>query len=196
MKNLKINVLLFLAILSISSCSKDDDGIVAPPVNEEEVITTVTAVFTPQAGGTAITLRSRDLDGGDGPALPVYAVSGPFAQSTTYNGVVTVLNESVSPAKDITLEIIEEATDHQLFYQKTGTLPNFVYATGNDNLDANGKPLGIKTTFTTTTAATGSLTIILRHLPNKSASGVAGGDITNAGGTSDFEVLFTGIAVQ
>jgi hypothetical protein len=196
MKNLKINALLSLAILSISSCSKGDDAIVAPPVNEEELVTTVTAVFTPQGGGTAITLRSRDLDGGDGPAAPVVTVSGAFAQSKTYDGIVTVLNEAVSPAKDVTLEIKEEAADHQLFYQKTGTLPDFVYATGTDNLDANGKPLGIKTTFTTTTAATGSLKVTLRHLPNKSASGVAGGDITNAGGTSDFEVTYPGIVVQ
>jgi hypothetical protein len=195
MKNLKINALLMLTILAMFSCNNDDDPIVAPPVNEEELITTVTAVFTPQGGGTAITLRSRDLDG-DGPAAPAVTVSGEFAQSKTYDGVVTVLNEAVSPADDITLEIIEEAADHQLFYQKTGNLPNFVYATGTDNLDANGKPLGIKTTFTTTTAATGSLTIILRHLPNKSAAGVAGGDITNAGGTSDFEVTFPGVAVQ
>ena len=195
MKNLKINALVFLAILSISSCSKDDDPIVTPPVNEEEVITTVTAVFTPQGGGTAITLRSRDLDG-DGPAAPAVTVSGAFAQSKTYDGLVTVLNEAVSPADDITLEIIEEAADHQLFYQKTGNLPNFVYATSSDNLDANGKPIGIKTVFTTTTAAAGSLTITLRHLPNKSAAGVAGGDITNAGGTSDFEVTYPGIVVQ
>ncbi|HBK71516.1 MAG TPA: type 1 periplasmic binding fold superfamily protein, partial [Flavobacteriaceae bacterium] len=36
---------------------------------------------------------------------------------------------------------------------------------------------------------------ILRHEPNKSASGVSDGDITNAGGETDIEVIFN-ITVQ
>lgn len=193
MKNLKLSALLIIAMMAFSSCSDDDDTVI-PPVNEEELITTVEAVFTPSGGGTAITLRSRDLDG-DGPGAPAITVNGSFLQNTTYNGAVTVLNESVSPAENITEEIIAEAEEHQLFYQKTGNLPNFVYATSADNLDANGKPIGLKTVFTTTSAATGTLTIILRHEPNKAATGVAGGDITNAAGSTDFEVTFS-IAVQ
>ncbi len=196
MKNLKISSLLILAIIAISSCDKDDDQVVVPPVNEEEVITTVTAVFTPQGGGTAITLKSRDLDGDDGPNAPQVTVSGAFAKDKIYDGAVTVLNETVTPADDITLEIIEEANDHQLFYKKLGSLPGIVYATGPDNLDANGKPLGLKTVFTTTGAASGSIIITLRHLPNKSAANVSTGDITNAAGETDFEVTFPDIEVK
>ena len=40
------------------------------------------------------------------------------------------------------------------------------------------------------TPATGNLTITLRHLPNKSGVNVPGGDITNAGGGTDAEVVF------
>lgn len=201
MKNLKLSIVVLVTILAISSCSKSDDPIIVippPVVNEEEVITTVTAVFTPVGGGTDITLKSKDLDG-EGPGVPVVTVSGSFALNKTYNGQLSVLNESVSPVKDITPEIITEAVDHQFFYQKTGTLPAFNYtsaALAPTNYDVNGKPLGIKTTFVTTTAATGSLKITLRHEGNKSLANVSNGDITNATGATDFEVIYTGIIVQ
>ena len=196
MKNFQVKLATFILTLILASCSKDDAPKPFPlPVNEEEVITTVTAVYIPVGGGTNVTLRSRDLDG-DGPNAPVVTVSTPFALNKTYNGQVTILNETTNPADDITVEVQEEGVDHQLFYQKTGTLPAFGYATDSSNFDSNGKPIGLKTTFVTTTAATGSLSITLRHLPNKSAAGVSGGDITNAGGATDFQVLFTGVSVQ
>lgn len=169
------------------SCSNEND---ATPVNEEELITTITAVFTPEGGGSAVTLNSRDLDG-DGPNAPEITISGPFAQNTTYNGVVAFTNESVSPVEDITAEIVAEAEDHQIFYQTTGSLPNFIYSTTAENVDANGKPIGLQTVFTTTTAATGVLKISLIHLPNKTAAGVAAGDPTNAGGNTDATEEFT-----
>ncbi|MFT7376933.1 MAG: hypothetical protein ACI88Z_000758, partial [Sphingobacteriales bacterium] len=56
-------------------------------------------------------------------------------------------------------------------------------------------PLGLQTTITTTDVGNGTLTVILRHEPNKSASGVANGDISNAGGETDIEVTFN-ITVQ
>lgn len=185
----KYLILVCLFSFSFIACDKDDDPI-APPVNEEELITTVKAIFTPEGGGTPITLTYKDLDG-DGSGAPVVTVSGKFAQNKTYTGEVEFLNESVNPIEDITEEIIEEALDHQIFYQKTGSLPSFVYSTDASNLDSNGKPIGLKVVFTTLTAATGELKIILKHLPNKTAAGVATGDMTNAGGSTDAEAKFT-----
>ncbi len=56
--------------------------------------------------------------------------------------------------------------------------------------DADGNPIGITTELITSDAGSGVLTVILRHEPNKGASGVSGGDITNAGGETDIEVDF------
>ncbi len=199
MKNLKTSLVAFAAILLISSCSKKDDPIKQPdPVNEEEVITTVRVVFTPVGGGGDVTLNYKDLDG-DGPGVAVNTVTGTFALNKTYNGEVFVLNEAKTPASNISAEILAEAVDHQFFYQKTGTLPMFTYtpvATAANNFDTNGKPLGFRTTFVTTTAATGTLKVTLRHQGNKSAANVANGDITNATGATDFEVTFSGLSVQ
>ena len=184
MKNLKITTLALVALLALSSCSKDD----TPPVNEEELITTVTAVFTPQGGGTTVTLLYKDLDGDGLNALN--EVTGNFVQNKTYDGAVTFKNEAADPIEDITPEIITEGDEHQLFYEKTGTLNAFTYGTASSNFDVNGKPIGLQSVFTTTGAASGTLKITLKHLPNKSGVNVAAGDITNAGGNTDVEVVF------
>jgi hypothetical protein len=185
-KQLKFYGIALFAAIALSSCEKGE----VTPVNEEELITTITAIYTPVGGGTDITLKYKDLDG-DGPNAAVITVSGDFAQSKTYNGTVTFKNEAVSPIIDITPEIIAEGVDHQLFYQKTGSLNAFTYSTAANNLDANGKPVGLQTVFVTTGTASGNLKITLRHNPNKSAANVASGDITNAGGATDAEVSFS-----
>jgi hypothetical protein len=187
MKNLKLLAFIAFTALTVSSCSDDDTS---QPVNEEEVITTITATLTPATGGNAITLTSRDLDG-DGPDAPVVTVSGPFAAGTVYNGTVTFLNELATPAENITTEILEEGHDHQIFFQQNG-LGTFAYS----DTDDNGRPIGLSFKYTAApAAASGSLIVTLRHLPNKSGPGVSGGDITNAGGGTDAEVVFP-VSVQ
>ena len=180
MKYLKTSKFFLFALttLTLASCSNDDS-----PVNEEEVITTVTTTLT--GGGQVITLTSRDLDG-DGPNAPTVTVSGNLTANTTYAGEVSFLNETVNPAEDITVEVEEEGVDHQVFYQLPTALGTVAYT----DLDLNGKPIGLAFTLTTGNAGTGNLTVTLRHLPNKSATGVAAGDITNAGGATDALVTY------
>lgn len=185
-KQLKFLGTALWAAVALSSCEKGE----VTPVNEEELITTITAIYTPVGGGTAVTLQYKDLDG-EGAGAPVITVSSPFAQSKTYNGTVTFKNEAVSPIIDITPEIITEGVDHQIFYQKTGTLNAFTYGTAASNFDTNEKPVGLQSVFVTTGPATGNLKITLRHEPNKNAVNVASGDITNAGGATDAEVSFS-----
>lgn len=180
MKNLKLIALLVIPVLFSTSCSNDDEV-----VNEEEVITTVTTTLT--GGGQVITLTSRDLDG-DGPNAPVVTVSGNLVAGTTYTGSTTFLNELESPAEDITIEVEEEGADHQVFYQLPSSIGTVTYT----DTDANGRPIGLNFTLVAgTSGSIGTLTVTLRHLPNKTASGVSGGDITNAGGNTDAAVNFS-----
>ena len=180
MKNLKLIALLVIPVIFSTSCSNDD-----APVNEEEVITTVTTTLV--GGGQTITLTSRDLDG-DGPNTPVITVSGNLTAGTTYTGSTTFLNELESPAEDITVEVEEEGADHQVFYQLPSSIGTVTYT----DTDANGRPIGLNFTLVAgTSGSTGTLTVTLRHLPNKTASGVSGGDITNAGGNTDAAVSFS-----
>jgi len=179
MKNLRILAIAFVTVISLNSCSNDDNN----PINEDEVITTVTTTLT--GGGQVITLTSRDLDG-DGPNAPVVTVSNPLTAGTSYIGTVSFLNETANPVENITSEILTEGVDHQLFFQAPSAVGTFAYS----DLDVNGKPIGLQFTLATASATTGSLIVTLRHLPNKSATGVSAGDITNAGGTTDAAVTY------
>jgi hypothetical protein len=181
MKNLKTTKFLFLSIVSFAviSCNNDEN----PPVNEEEVITTVITTLT--GNGQTVLFTSRDLDG-DGPNAPVITVSGNLIANTTYSGSVSFLNEIASPAKNITEEVLEEGVDHQVFYQAPTSLGTFTYS----DVDANGKPIGLNFTLATANVATTNFTVTLRHLPNKSAAEVSAGNIANAGGATDAAVTY------
>jgi hypothetical protein len=181
MKNFKLLAIALIIVVTFTACDKDEETIL--PVNEEELITTVKLTLT--GGGQVVTLTSKDLDG-DGPNAPVVTVSNNLLANTTYVGQAEFLNELVTPADNLTVEIEEEGVDHQIFYQALASLGTFTYT----DVDANGKPIGLSFTYTTNNAASSDVTVTLRHLPNKSASGVATGNITNAGGATDAEVVF------
>ena len=181
MKKLQFIVLALFTATLFSSCSDDghDHG-----TNEEELITTVITTLT--SGNQTITLTSKDLDG-NGPNAPVVTTSGDLTVNTNYTGSIQFLNESVSPSIDITKEIKEEGLEHQIFYQAAASIGAFTYT----DADTKGKPIGLA--FTLRTAAsptTGTITVVLKHEPNKSASGVAGGSMTNAGGATDASVTY------
>ena len=183
MKTLKFISTLSLVALFFMSCSRNDDR--PELINEEEVITTTIVRLTATSQPT-VTLTARDADG-DGPGAPVIEVSGNLIASTTYTGTIQLLNETVTPAEDITLEVRDEDLDHQFFYQSNTSLN---VTTTYSDMDPDGNPVGINFSVTAGQPSTGSFTAILRHLPNKTASGVADGDITNAGGETDVTQTF------
>lgn len=177
-RNLKAACLVLL-VLSLNSCKKDP---VIP--NEEELITTLIVELTAPDSAGPITLRFEDLDG-DGGSDPTIT-GGTLSVDTEYETTITLSNDSVTPSEDITGEIEEEAEEHQFFFQSDIGGVSFSY---NDE-DANGNPIGLSSKVSTSQAGTGSITITLRHEPNKSGTGVADGDISNAGGETDIEVIF------
>ena len=109
-----------------------------------------------------------------------------LSHDSIYNMVIDVLNESATPADTITAEILAEDEDHQFFFQPSGATITVAYG----DADADGNPVGLNTTWTIGAAGNGTVLVTLRHQPNKSASGVSIGDITNAGGDTDIEVSF------
>ncbi len=178
MKTRKFLAFLAFAGLLMTACSNDDDP---EPVNEEEVITTMTVTLIPRGGGSNVVLQSQDLDG-DGPNAPVVTVSADFAPNTTYDGRIILLNETETPAEDITLEVEEEAEEHQFFYTIGGGLDA---TTDYSNVDGNGNPLGTEFTLTTGNASAGTIAFTLRHDLNKPNSGLA-----DAGGETDISQTF------
>lgn len=182
MERISLFTITLFALLSFAACKNDDPE---DHDHEEELITTLNLVLTPSDGSEVVTLSFVDEDG-DGGNEPVITTDN-LAANTTYSGTITLLNESESPAEDITEEIDEEAEDHQFFFTTSNDLDATI---AYEDTDADGNPVGLETTMTTGDASTGTLTVILRHEPNKDGNDVSDGDITNAGGETDIEVSF------
>lgn len=179
-------IIWMLSILVFTSCDKDDP--IVP--NEEELITTLRYTLVPEGGGASVTLSFQDLDG-DGGEAPIIS-SGILQQRTTYSGTLELFNEQESPREVITDEIAEEAESHQFFFQTTVSGLSIAYA----DQDGNGDPIGLKTTVQTPEQVqSGTVTVILRHEPDKGGVNVASGQIDNAGGETDIEVTFN-VTVQ
>lgn len=172
--------LLIFALFAFASCEKDDPVI----ENEEELITTLKYTLTATSDGTVVEGVFQDIDGDGGNAPLISTIR--LQKNTIYNGSITILNESVSPADNITEEIEEEREEHQFFYEISQANITVSY---NDS-DANNRPVGLKTVLTTGDTSTGKLAVSLKHNPNKAADGVVGGNITNAGGETDIKVEF------
>ena len=178
MKTMKRCSMYALLAIAMIGCSDDD---AAPlPVNEEEVITTVILTLTPDSGEEVV-LTAIDLDG-DGPGELVTTMSGSFSESTQYQGAVRFLNETETPAEEITDEVLEEADEHQVFYTTTEGLN---IQTTYEDQDSQGNPLGLQITLTTGAASEGSLTVTLRHEPVKPNDG-----LDSAGGETDITTTF------
>lgn len=157
---------IFFFSVALTACNKDDD----PEENEEELITTMKLTFVDAAGGSApITYQYKDLDGDGGNAPTADEIV--LAPSKTYNVTVQLLNETVTPAEDITTEVQAEADAHRFYYEPSGTANITVAGLNNDT---NGVPVGITSVWTTGAAATGSIVVTLRHYagnpPNKASA--------------------------
>lgn len=182
----KIILYIPLLILSIIFTGCSDDNPPAP-VNEEELITTMIVTLSPSSGGTDITLKYTDMDG-NGNDDPTIDISGNLTAGAIYNCSIELLDESdANDVENITEEVQEEANEHQFFYI-IGT--GLDVTTTYDDEDGNGNPIGIEFKLTANSSSSGDLSFTLRHKPNKSATGVASGDITNAGGDTDITATF------
>ena len=102
--------LAFVPILFIS-CEKEDPFIPEEP----ELITTLSYTLTPVNGGDDVVLLFKDIDGDGGEAPSIS--SGTLEVNQEYTGTISLLNESIMPAENISDEIREEDEDHQFFFQ-------------------------------------------------------------------------------
>ena len=183
MKNRIMFTLAATIVFSLTSCdSNDDDGTMPELINQEEVITTVQLSLRSVVDGTSVIYSSVDADG-DGPNEPVITNTGFLAPDTDYTGSVTFLNETVSPAEDITEEVEEEADEHQVFYTPNSTL---LVTVAPSNFDSDNNVLGTQFTLRTGISSLGTLTVTLRHEPVKPNNGT----LDSAGGETDVQVIF------
>lgn len=174
--------LLLMMSLSIVACKKDVDPIEIPvPENDPELITTIQLQFTDSSNSSnKILVQFKDPDG-DGGNSPVQFDSLKLPANKTWYCETTLLNESVSPTINISEEVSEEANDHLFVYTPQGVNMNIQIT----DKDANNLPIGLKSTWRTSNASSGTIKVVLKHQP-----GVKNG--TEAPGETDVEVLFKG----
>ena len=109
--------------------------------------------------------------------------------------LVNGLAQPSDPEYDITEEVSEESDEHLFFFSWTNNV--FADPAGNGNVDnrtdplnyedvdANGLPLGLETSWTTGSASSGNFRLMLKHQPDlKSATSDA------STGDTDFDLTF------
>ena len=186
-------IALFLFIL-VFACSKDEDP---EPANEEEVITLVTLEVTKVGSSETITYNFEveghahddeeddddDHDGHEGEHTEIE-----LEPNSSYNVSMLIYNDTdPNNIENVTLEIIEEADEHQIYYAITDELSGFSIASAsNDNSDSDGNPLFLKTTWTTTGETSGDVAGYLIHEPTSKT----GSTRNDFGGATDFEIEF------
>lgn len=168
MKKQSLVFLSFLiTILFMTGCGDND---VPGRENEEEIIDRVMLVFVPTEGETVFaTAYDEDGDGPNDFSIDDIVLVPNMTYTLSIEGDNTIESE------DITSEIEEEAEEHMFFFAFTTDM--FANPSGNGNVDnrsdavnyededGNGFPLGLETTWTTGTGASGTFRTILKHQP-------------------------------
>lgn len=178
---IKAAMVAFIFSSLFASCKKEKTA----ETNQEEVITTMKLIFVPTGGGTTLTYQFRDPDGAGGTAPTQDEIE--LEPSQSYNVSVLLLNETESPAEDITLEVAEEADAHRFYYEPEAGSNIIVSGLNNDG---NGVPVGITSTWTTSSVANGKIKVTLRHYGG-TPPGKAVEDLVNSSkSNTDIEVEF------
>ena len=189
-------VMLVLSAIAMSACKKEDDAAPAEE-NDEEIITDVKLIFTNSADKDDIVeARAQDPDGAGVQELKILDEIN-LDTSKTYVLTLEVMNNLTDPGESIGDEIEEENDEHQLYFSFSndafsnplgdGNIDDYADDVRYNDTDANGNPVGLSTTWTTssTPLTGGTFTIRLQHQPDiKSATSEA------TDGDTDFELTF------
>ena len=152
-----------LFILLLNGCKKDEK-VVSPPLPGNEFLTTVKLVATNSTDAsdvqTASVVQLPDL-----PVDYTHATLN-LKKNSTYHVTVAFLDETTSPAGNITDDIYDRRNYHLICFTASG----LNLTVNKTDLDTNNPPLpiGLSDDFITgdASAATGSLNVQLRHQPN------------------------------
>jgi hypothetical protein len=201
----KILTLAFLSTLLVTfnGCKKDDPK----PEDVPELITKATLTFTPNGGGTAVVITATDPDG---EGVQNITVDGPInlATNKTYVLTLDMINGLAKPtdaAYKVTDEVEEEGDQHQFFFAWTnntfsnpagnGNVDNrsdaINYSGGSNSKDKNNRPLGLTTTWTSSTLVgtatlSGTFRVLLKHQP-----GLKSDTSDSNAGETDLDLTFT-----
>lgn len=194
-KPLFVMTSLCLALLSVS-CKKDDVE-VPEEENEVEEFTYIEFIFTNVNDSSDVAKGIWEDADGFGPQEPVILQHPVLKANSLYRLNFVFENRLLDPVYDLMPEILDEADEHQLFFEFDESL--FISPTGTGNItnptgeinyndyDENGLPLGLETFWTTAGAQQGAqFRAILGHQP-----GVKSATSTWNSGDIDWDIRFS-----
>jgi len=150
-----------VALLGIQSCKKDDHD--DHNHDENELITTVKISLTPVSGPTA-SAKWKDLTPNEPSGQMVDTLK--LDSGLVYTGKVELLDETKTPAGDISAEVKKEANDHLFVYKQVVESPQIIKIDISDK-DSKNLPVGLEFTFTALNKGTGKLNVVLKHQPGE-----------------------------
>lgn len=151
--NIKFIALLSLGFILLQSCSKDDPD----HIHDHTEITNVTFVIE------ATDEPTQTIIWEDG-AQKIETIT--LKSNTDYNVAISFTNESdPSNIDNITLEVIDEADAHQVFYEFSEVLVD-VTSASNDTVDSSGYAVLLNSVWNASTTGTGIVRAYLIHEPN------------------------------
>lgn len=188
-KKSQLCLLLVVAfgLIVISGCKDnpadpDDD-------NEQELITSVTLTLTElDAAGnptsTVATVNFKDPDGSGGAAPTIGTLT--LKQGKNYSGTIKLLDETKTPAEEITVEVGSEKDAHQFFYTAKEGAVGRVTVTILDK-DSRNLPVGLQYRVAVSAGAVvaGKLNVVLSHYEPASKK-----DGTTRSDESDIDIDF------
>jgi len=191
----KFSLYSLLAVgVFITGCDDDDPP---PPENDLEVITDVTLIFTNDANASDVVMAgAQDPDGAGVQELQILNEIN-LDINTSYTLTFAVLNNLETPGEDIGEEVAEEDDEHQLFFSFSndaftspggnGNIDSSADPIGYNDMDDNGNPLGLSTSWTTSSdpLSGGTFTARLQHQPEIKTATTGAND-----GDTDFELTF------
>lgn len=167
---------LALMSLVLIACKKDVE---TPDNSENEQITTLSLIITKIGSTDTIKASYKDLDGAGGNP-PVFDTIN-LKANVHYSVYALFLDESKTPAVNISTEINNEGDEHRVFY----TFKNGKFNPVISDVDLSTLlPIGLRSSWHTTQPGTDTVTITLKHMPDGTKQ-----DNINVGST-DAEVKF------
>ena len=165
-KNILSKISLVSLLLIFSYCSKDDNPV---EVNEAETFTRVVL----KVGADTYTYNV-------GEAVPEVKLDSNKSYSVSLE-----FYDASDPAdiENMTLEVIEEADEHFIFYEVAGVSVD-ISSNSSDVIGANSTGINLSTDWKTATSGSGTIRVSLIHQPTS----ITGTTRASLGGETDIEV--------
>jgi hypothetical protein len=171
-----------LAAFIFVSCIHGDN---IEPSDDNELITTVKLVFTPQDDEDSmipLVFYWKDTEG-DGVVDRLDPIV--LNDNTEYDLQVQLFDETKSPRVDITKSIVEEADVHLFVYK---ILPASLLKLSIKDRDSKGLALGLRGDVKTSSKGNGKMRMLLKHQPPVNGQPVKNGQ--EEPGSTDVDIEF------